>query len=125
MPKVSRESGETQDHGPVVDTHAEFGDYTINFITFKQHMDATEMMKGLPDDSCPCPHWGYVFKGKVTFRLPDGSEEIIEEGDAFYLPAGHIPIHEEGTEYVQFSPTKELAVVSEHMIKKTQEMQGG
>ena len=46
---------------------------------------------GLPDDPCPCPHWGYVLRGRLTYRFPD-REEVFEAGDAFYLPPGHIPM---------------------------------
>ena len=38
-------------------------------------------------------------------------EETIEAGEAFYLPAGHIPAAEAGTEFVQFSPATDLADV--------------
>ena len=29
--------------------------------------------KGLPDDRCQCPHWGYVSKGSFTVTYLDGS----------------------------------------------------
>ena len=41
------------------------------------------------------------------FRFAD-HEEVFEAGDAFYLPPGHVPIAEAGTEYLQFSPAEEL-----------------
>jgi len=66
----------------------------------------------LPDERCQCPHWGYVLRGRMTFRFAD-REEVVEAGDAFYLPPGHVPIAEAGTEYVQFSPAEELKVVGE------------
>jgi hypothetical protein len=123
MPKVSRESAQTDDHGLVEDRHAEFDGYTVNFVTFRQEMDGAPMLKGLPDDSCQCPHWGYVFKGKVTFRFAD-HEEVVEAGDAFYLPPGHVPVHDADTEYLQFSPTKELQETSAQIMKNMQAMQG-
>ena len=43
----------------------------------------------------------------MTFRFAD-HEEVFEAGDAFYLPPGHIPTAEAGTEFVQFSPAEEL-----------------
>ena len=124
MPKVSRESAETEDHGPVEDRHAELEGYTVNFVTFRQDMDGTPMLKGLPNDMCQAPHWGYVFKGKLTFRFAD-HEETYEPGDAFYAPPGHIPINEADTEYLQFSPSEELARTSEVIMKNFQEMQQG
>jgi quercetin dioxygenase-like cupin family protein len=45
------------------------------------------LLKGLPDDRCQCPHWGYVFKGKMTARYAD-RDEVYEAGDAFYTPVG-------------------------------------
>ena len=47
-------------------------------------------------------------KGRLTYRLAD-REEVVEAGEAFYLPPGHIPVQNEpGSEFVQFSPTKEI-----------------
>ena len=123
MPKVSKESAaHIEDHGPVKDHHEEIDGYTVNFVSFGQDIDTTPLLKGLPDDRCPCPHWGYVLKGKVTFRFAD-REEVFVAGDAFYLPPGHIQLVEAGTEYVQFSPTDELRTVSETLIRNMRELQ--
>ena len=77
-----------------------------------------------PAGTCPCPHWGYVFKGRLTIRYGD-HEETVEAGEAFYMPPGHAPAAEAGTEFVQFSPTDQLAVSEAVMAKNMQEMQGG
>ena len=90
-------------------------------MTFRGDADGTPLLKGLPGDKCISPHWGYVLKGRMTFRFDD-HEEIVEAGDAFYLPPGHIPIVEAGTEYVQFSPAEELHRVSKTMTRNFQEM---
>jgi hypothetical protein len=124
MPKVSRDSATVDDYGPVEDRHEDIEGYTVSFATFKEDIDATPMLKGLPDDSCQCPHWGYVFKGKLTFRFAD-HEEVFEEGDAFYLPPGHIPIAEAGTEYLTFNPAEELRKTEAVILKNMQEMQAG
>jgi hypothetical protein len=89
-----------------------------------QRMDATQMLKGLPDDRCQCPHWGYVFKGQMRVSYAD-HEDVIGPGDAFYMPPGHIPAAIAGTKFVQFSPTDELAVSEAAIAKNMQEMQGG
>jgi len=123
MPKVSRESAQVDDHGMVEDRHAEIDGYTVNFVTFRQDVDATPLLKGLPDDKCSCPHWGYVLKGRLTYRFAD-REEVFEAGDAFYLPPGHVPVAEAGSELVQFSPTAELGAVDAVMLKNVQAMQG-
>src|SRR5438093_7440282 len=109
MPKVSKESATGGgDYGPVVDRNEEVEGYRIGFTTFKEDVDATPLMKGLPEDRCQCPHWGYVIAGKLTFRFGD-RDEVYEAGDAFYTPPGHVPVkHERGTEIVMFSPADAL-----------------
>jgi mannose-6-phosphate isomerase-like protein (cupin superfamily) len=125
MPKVSRDSAQVEDHGAVEDRHGDIDGYTVNFVTFREDIDATPMLKGLPDDRCQCPHWGYVIKGRMTYRFAD-HEEVFEAGDAFYQPPGHIPVkHEPGTEIVQFSPTQELRETEAVMAKNMQAMQAG
>jgi hypothetical protein len=120
MPKVSKESAaHVEDHGPVEDRHEEVSEYTVNFVTFRQDVDGTPLLKGLPGDSCDCPHWGYVIKGRLTYRFAD-HDEVTEAGDAFYTPPGHIPIAAAGTEFVQFSPSLELQAVAAAMLKNMQ-----
>jgi mannose-6-phosphate isomerase-like protein (cupin superfamily) len=123
MPKTSRETAARQhDHGPVVEAADDLEGYTVNFVEFRQDIDATPLMKGLPDDRCQCPHWGYVLKGRVTFQFAD-HEEVIEEGDAFYLPPGHVPVsHEPGTVLVQFSPAEELRKTDEAIMRNFEAM---
>src|SRR5262245_60526353 len=92
MPKVSRETvAEVMDAGVVVDRHSDLDGYTFSFLTFNVETDGTELLRGLPDDQCQCPHWGYVFKGRVGFRSA-GQEEWYEPGDAFYIAPGHVPL---------------------------------
>src|SRR4051794_724543 len=85
MPKVSKESA-TQggDFGPVSEQSDELDGYTVNFVEFHDDIDATPLLRGLPDDRCQCPHWGYVVEGSLTFRFAD-RDEVCDAGDAFYL----------------------------------------
>jgi hypothetical protein len=126
MPKVSRDSApQRQEAGPVVDLRGELDGYTVSFTSVLEDIDATPLMKGLPDDRCPCPHWGYVLKGRMTARYAD-RDEVFEAGDAFYTPPGHIPVqHEPGTEFVWFSPSEELRAAEAVMLKNMQAMQDG
>jgi hypothetical protein len=56
MPKVSRDSApQRQEAGPVVDLRGELGGYTVSFTSLLEDIDATPLLKGLPDDRCPCP----------------------------------------------------------------------
>ena len=125
MPKVSKDSAaNVERHGPVDDRHEDLDGYTVNFVTFDADIDATPLLKGMPDDNCPCPHWGYVLKGRVTYRFAD-HDEVFEAGDAFYLPPGHIPVgNEPGSEFVQFSPAAELHVTQEVLRRNAQALMG-
>jgi hypothetical protein len=124
MPKTSKDSAsQGGDHGPVVERSEQLGDYTVNFMTLRQDLDQSPFLKGLPDDRCPCPHWGYVTKGSLTFRFAD-HDEVFEAGDAFYIPPGHVGVSNEAdSEYVQFSPTDDLRVVDETIMRNLQQMQ--
>ena len=125
MPKVSRESApQVQDYGVAEDRTDEFEGYTVNFVSIREGTDLAPMLKGLPDDRCQCPHWGYMFKGRMTVRYGD-REEVFEAGDAFYMPPGHIPEAEAGSEFVQFSPSEELHVSQAVMRENMQKMQAG
>jgi ribosomal protein L16 Arg81 hydroxylase len=57
-------------------------------------------------------------------HFPD-REEVYAAGDAFYVPAGHAPIAEAGTEILQFSPTEDLQVTNAAIMKNMQAMQAG
>jgi hypothetical protein len=91
------------------DRSCQLEDYTVNFVTIHQDHDLAPMLASLPGGKCQCPHWGVMTKGRMTVRYAD-REEVIEAGDAFYMPPGHTPAAEAGTEFIQFSPTDLLAV---------------
>ena len=112
MPKVSKESLEAQDFGAVEARSGEIGDYTVDFVSFRETQDMALMFTGLPDGRCQCPHWGIVLKGKQSWRFAD-REEVFEAGDAFYVEPGHVPVFEAGTEMIQFSPTAEMKATDE------------
>jgi|SRR5438876_2200757 len=126
MPKVSRQSAARGgDHGLVVEKSDDIAGYTVNFVVFRGDVDQAPLLKGLPNDECPCPHWGYVFKGRLKYRCGD-REEVFEAGDAFYLPPGHIPVsNEPGTELVQFSPSDRLTDVTAVIMKNMESLQAG
>jgi hypothetical protein len=91
-------------------------------MQFPKGMDAGKLLEGLPDNLCPCPHWGYVLKGRMVLTYKDGSEEEVKAGDVYYLPAGHTAVIEEDYEALEFSPADEFRPVMEHVAKKMQEL---
>jgi len=120
MPSASKQSASESVELEGYEGHFEhFPDgYTVGFETYTQDADLSPFFSGLPDDRCQCPHWGYVIKGKVTFKFADG-DETYEAGDAYYAPPGHTPLLYAGAEIVEFSVTEELQrtidVVSKNM----------
>jgi hypothetical protein len=92
--------------------------------TFPGGTDTAPIFQGLPDDRCQCPHWGYVLKGRMRIRYPD-REEVIEAGDAYYIEPGHLPLFEEDTEIVEFSPKGEYQKTMEVAERNMTAMQEG
>jgi hypothetical protein len=119
MSKVSKESAaRVEDVGLMVGHYGQLDGYTVGFEHFREDADGTPLFKGLPDDRCQSPHWGYVVSGRLTFRFAD-HDEVYETGDAYYAPPGHIPAISAGTEIVEFSPSDEyertMSVVTQNL----------
>lgn len=57
----------------------------------------------------------------MTVRYSD-HEEIVQAGEAFYMPPGHVPAATAGTEFLQFSPTDQIQAVEAHVAKRLQEL---
>ena len=84
----------------------EWGGMIVSYETFPKGVDATPLFKGLPDDMCQSQHWGYLLKGRVRIKREDG-DFVLNSGDVYYLEPGHVPVFEEDTEILEFSPQKE------------------
>jgi len=109
MPKVSRATASETIAMEGLDVRLENleGGYSVCFESHTADADLADLFRGLPDDRCQLPRWGYVLTGRVTFRFAD-REETYEAGDAYYVPPGHTPVHHAGAELVEFSPTDVL-----------------
>lgn len=90
------------------------GEMTVGFFRLGKGTDFGPALKGLPGDSCQCPHWGYMLEGKLLMRTPEG-DHTYEAGEAFYWAPGHTPVALEDSSYVDFSPTAELEAVIRHV----------
>jgi len=111
MPTLSKQNASlVDDFGVAEDRHDDLDGYTVNFVTIRETHDLAPMLTALPGGKCSCPHWGYVFKGRLTIRYGDHEE-------TFYMSPGHAPAAEAGTELVQFSPADQLAATTD-AIKK-------
>ncbi len=123
MSRISPDGPELIDQGPVEVRTAELGGYTVDFLTVKQDIDMTQMLRGLPGDRCPCPHWGVVTSGAMSVRYAD-HDETAQTGDVFYMPPGHVPTFEVGTQVIMFSPTDQVKAVDEAIQRNLQALQG-
>ncbi|MFE2558940.1 hypothetical protein ACFXGT_23520 [Streptomyces sp. NPDC059352] len=90
------------------------GGLSAAFIHLPAGTDMGPALKGLQGDLCQCPHWGYLFKGRIRMRTSDG-EEIYEAGQAYYWGPGHAPEALEDVDVVEFSPTEEFTAVLDHV----------
>lgn len=90
------------------------GGVSTAFVRLPAGADLRAATKGLENDLCQCPHWGYLLKGRVKMHTGDG-EQVYSAGEAFYWAPGHAPEALEDSEYVDFSPTDELNHVISHI----------
>jgi hypothetical protein len=104
---------------------AQFGDYYANFETIPGGMGGPDLFKGLPDDACQSPHWGYLFKGKFKATYTDGSEDVVSAGEAYYLRPGHVYEAIEDCESIEFSPKNEWDATMEQVTKNIEAGAGG
>jgi hypothetical protein len=118
MPKIARQRAthvETMDG--FEGRYEDLDGYTIGFEAYTQDADPAPLFHGLPGDRCQCPHWGVVLTGKLVYNYADGTQDVIQAGEAYYAPPGHLPIFAAGTEIAEFSPRKQLRAAMEVVTK--------
>ena len=108
MPSASRDELPLKEIAPGYSGRFDdWGGITVAFENASKGQDASAMVKGLPDDRCQAPHWGYLFSGRVVVDYGD-REETIEAGQAYYIAPGHRITFEADSEALEFTPTTEL-----------------
>jgi hypothetical protein len=93
-----------------------WGGIAATYIETQAQVDFTPILKGLPGDLCPSPHWGYILKGSAHLIYPDGTEEDVQEGDMFYWPAPHTGSFAAGSKILEFNPADEYQKVVDHVL---------
>jgi hypothetical protein len=92
------------------------GTLAAEYFSLGAGTDIAPLLRGLEDDACQAPHWGYVISGQLvvsyTGERPDDS---CAGGDVFYWPAGHSVRVVEDAEVILFSPHAQHAAVMDHM----------
>jgi hypothetical protein len=97
----------------------DWGEMHVSYEIYEEEMDDRPFLRGLPNDQCHCPHWGYVLKGRLRMIYRDHEEEAVAN-EAYYLPPGHSIIVDAGTELIEFSPRAQFAA---HMIAVEKHLQ--
>ena len=108
--------------GSVIRNYKSFGGMTVGFVEFPAGTDFTPLLQGLANNSCHCPHWGYMLEGEIEMRYDDGTRETIAAGDLFYMQPGHTGVVTRDLKFLDFSPDKELAEVMDHINRKMAEL---
>jgi hypothetical protein len=104
-----------------------WGDMEVGYTTVHEPLDCTEQYKfgGLPGGVCPCPHYGYMFEGRLRVQYPgsDWPDEVIEAGEAFFVPSGHVLIYETACKVLELNPAHALQscmdAINKAIIKMT------
>jgi hypothetical protein len=96
------------------------GGMTIAFERLSAGVETAPLYKGLPDDACQSPHWGYLIEGRLRVQLTDGTEESIVAGQAYHLPAGHNVVVEQDALILELSPTEDRARTMQHAAEMMQ-----
>ena len=78
--------------------------------------DIAPLLRGLEDDACQAPHWGYMLAGEVVVTYTDGTEETCATDELFYWKPGHSVRVVDDAEVILFSPQAQHAQVMDHML---------
>jgi hypothetical protein len=123
MSTISKTTATKAEEGPAFTEHSgELEGSSVSFVALREDMDLTPLLKGLPDDRCQCPHWGYQFSGTQTYTYAD-REFTVQAGEAFYAAPGHTARASAGAEFLVFSPTDLLRETEAAMARNVQAMQ--
>jgi hypothetical protein len=95
-----------------------FGAIGGEYFSLGAGTDIAPLLKGLDDDACQAPHWGYVISGGLVVDYTDGPADACGGGDIFYWPPGHTVRVTDDAEVILFSPQREHTHVLDHMLDK-------
>ena len=95
---------------------SDYGSLAAEYFSLGAGADIAPLLKGLDDDACQAPHWGFIASGEVVITYTDGRQETCSGDDLFYWPPGHSVRVVSDAEVILFSPQVEHAEVLDHMI---------
>lgn len=72
---------------------------------------------GLPDDRCPCPHWGHIIRGTIRVHGIDGTQ-TFEAGESYFWAPGHNLEAVSDCEYLEISPAADYDALMAHVAAR-------
>jgi hypothetical protein len=93
-----------------------YGTLAGEYFTLGAGTNIAPLLKGLEDDACQTPHWGYILAGEVVVTYTTGTQETCSANDLFYWPPGHSVRVTDDAEVILFSPHLEHSQVVDHML---------
>jgi hypothetical protein len=102
----------------------QWGDLEVGYTTVPEPVDVSPMYASLPGGVCQCPHYGYMFRGRLRCVYPgsDWPDEVAETGDVYFVRAGHVLVYEEPSEVLELNPAAALQVLMDHIERAAEEM---
>ena len=95
---------------------AGYGTMAGEYFSLAAGTDIAPLLKGLNDDACHAPHWGYIISGEVVVPYTDGNVDTCTGNHVFYWPHGHSVRVVKDAEMILFSPQHEHTLVMDHML---------
>jgi uncharacterized protein (TIGR03086 family) len=93
-----------------------YGSMAGEYFSLGAGTDIAPLLRGLHDDTCHAPHWGYMLSGELVVSFVDGSEATCRGGEIFYWAPGHSVRVVHDAEIILFSPEAEHVAVLDHML---------
>ena len=96
---------------------SDYGSLAAEYFSLGAGTDMAPLLKGLDDDACDAPHWGFMMSGEVVISYThERDDETCVGHDLFYWPPGHSVRVVSDAEVILFSPQVEHVEVMNHMI---------
>ena len=95
-----------------------YGKIAGEYFSLAAGTDIAPLLKGLEDNLCQSPHWGYLIEGEMTVTYEMGEEEVVTQGELFYWPPGHTIKVALDAEIILFSPQNEHCLVVNHLQRQ-------
>eukprot|EP00392_Amoebophrya_sp_AT5.2_P015025 g15215.t1 len=67
---------------------------------------------------CPATRFGVLQSGCLKIQMEDGSEFVINAGDTYFVPPGHLPLVEGSEKAIMIEFSHETTIPTDKFIKK-------